>query len=265
MTIEFQPLPSLEPVASLRRQYVQQAVAPLDGMWLCGLTPAAAHVGFVHDGQVAGYYSLNDDGFLMQFHVDEPLRPRAMELLDTVVTQREVAGAFASTAEPEYLSLCLDHFPRAEVNALMYQQHTSLGPDASMGLKVLSHSQHAEAVAFAHDAIGAPEAWLNDYYGGLIEREELFGLWEGETLIGAGESRGFGGLQPGYADLGVIVATAHRGHGVATRILRDLVRTNEARELRSICSTEAGNTAAQAAIARAGFVPRHRILQLRPS
>lgn len=265
MTIKFRPLPSLEPLNPVRRRYVERAVAPLDGMWLCGLTPAAAHVGFVLEGELAGYYSLNDDGFLMQFHVDAALRSRAIELFRRVVNERAVRGAFASTAEPEYLSLCLDHFPQTEVNALMYQQESSPPEGPSLGLRTMTAPQCGEAVAFASAAIGAPEAWLTNYYGGLIEREELFGLWEDGALIGTGESRGFEGLQPGYADVGVIVGTASRGRGLATGILKDLVQSNDTRGLRSVCSTERTNAAAQIAISRAGFVPTHRILQLRPS
>ncbi len=265
MTVEFRPIPSLEPLEPLRRRYLQQATAPLDGMWLCGLVPAAAHVGFVLDDVLAGYYCVNDDGFLLQFHVDEALRPQAVDLFDTVATRDEVHGAFASTAEPEYLSLCVDHFPRIEVNALMYQQQHPLPESPPLGMSLLSHAHLEEAVVFASAAIGAPEDWLGGYYGGLIAREELFALREQDILVGLGESRGFAGLQPGYADLGVIVGQAQRGRGLATQILRDMVRTNEQRGLRSMCSTEARNTAARTAIGRAGFVPQHRIVQLHGS
>ncbi|MGH1339947.1 MAG: GNAT family N-acetyltransferase [Nannocystales bacterium] len=265
MTVEFRPIPSLDPLAPLRRRYVERATAPLDGMWLCGLAPAAAHVGLVLNEVLAGYYCLNDDGFLLQFHVDEALRPRAIELFKTVASQDEVRGAFASTAEPEYLSLCMDHFPRVEVNALLYQHHGPPPASPPLGLIRLGATELGEAVDFASEAIGAPKAWLHGYYEGLISRQELFALRIQDVLVGLGESRGFAGLQPGYADLGVIVGQKHRGQGLATQVLRDLVRTNEHRGVRSICSTEVTNAAAQTAIRRAGFVAHNRIVQLHAS
>ena len=59
----------------------------------------------------------------------------------------------------------------------------------------------------------------------------------------------------------MIVAPAHRGKGVATWILAQLVAMNDAEGLTSICSTERDNRAAQKAIERAGFFAGHRILQ----
>jgi len=265
MTVEFRPVPSLDPLEPLRRRFVEQATAPLDGMWLCGLAPAAAHVGLVFNKVLAGYYCLNDDGFLLQFYVDEAHRPQAIEVFKTVASQDAVCGAFASTAEPEYLSLCMDHFPHIEVNALMYQQHGPSAAGPPLGMKPLSAAELGEAVDFASTAIGAPKDWLRGYYEGLIAREELFGLREQDILVGLGENRGFAGLQPGYADLGVIIGQERRGRGLATRVLRDLVRANELRGLRSMCSTEANNVAAQTAIGRAGFVARNRIVQLQGS
>jgi predicted acetyltransferase len=116
-------------------------------------------------------------------------------------------------------------------------------------------------VAHCIASIGAPREWLEGYLGGLIAKQELFGAWQDGELIATGESRLSHEHQPGYADLGVIVAPSQRGRGLATQMLRELVDRNDARGLRSICSTQKGNTAAQTAIRRAGFRARNRIVQ----
>jgi RimJ/RimL family protein N-acetyltransferase len=71
------------------------------------------------------------------------------------------------------------------------------------------------------------------------------------------------------ADLGVIVSAAHRGKGIATKVIKQLIayarakelRSQGAKELRPICSTEKGNAGAQKAISRAGFIAHHRIIE----
>ena len=110
-------------------------------------------------------------------------------------------------------------------------------------------------------SIGAPEEWLTDYFSNLISRQELFGLWENDRLLATGESRGYDEYQTEYADVGVIVAEPERGKGLATQILKQLVSMNEAKGLRSICSTEKTNLGAQKAIRRAGFFASNRIVR----
>ena len=86
-------------------------------------------------------------------------------------------------------------------------------------------------------------------------------MWDAGRLVSMGESRGFDEYQTDYADLGVIVAEPGRGRGLATKVLKALVVMNEAKGLKSICSTENENVAAQKAIGRAGFFSGNRIVQ----
>lgn len=176
----------------------------------------------------------------------------------------ELAGVFVSTAEPQTLALCLDRFPKFEVNALMYQRHASALSqplDSTPTLRPMEPDQLLAAVDFAVQSIGAPDVWLRGYYASLIQLGELFGAWRGDRLIALGESRGYDEYQVGCADLGVVVAKTERGNGHGTQVLLQLARHNETQGLRSICSTERDNVAAQKAIARAGFAPVHRIVQ----
>ena len=128
-------------------------------------------------------------------------------------------------------------------------------------MRLVTEPQLEEAVEHCIASIGAPREWLAGYLGGLISKQELFGAWDDDELIATGESRLSDENQAGYADLGVIVAPSQRGRGLATRVLQELVARNDGLGLRSICSTESGNRAAQTAIRRAGFRARNRIVQ----
>ncbi|MCH9683212.1 MAG: GNAT family N-acetyltransferase [Deltaproteobacteria bacterium] len=266
-------LESTDSLAELKEQYLLQTTAPLDGMWLFGFVPMAAHYGF-HDGEdLIGFCCVNAEGYLLQLFLSAShrhLSPQVMEpLLRPDGPSGELHGAFASTAEPQYLSLCLDHFPTFEVNALMYQRDRPPGASAHEidggipPLVPIEGAQIATAVAFAVENIGAPEDWLAGYYANLISRRELFGVWAEDRLIALGENRRNDGAQVDCADLGVVVAQSERGKGIATEVMRRLAIANDAKGLLSICSTERTNIAAQKAIVRAGFFAHNRILRLR--
>jgi len=253
---------------ALKLQYLNTTTAALDGMWLCGFLPMATHFGFYENETLVGYCCINDDGYLLQFHLDSKSQLQASELLTLIVEQNstvigDVQGAFVSTAEPLYLSLCLDNYTNHETNSLMYQQNGAAAPckGESIEMQIASDAQLSDFVQFAVNAIGAPEEWLTGYYLRLINRQELFGYWEHGKLLASGECRLFDTVQTEYADLGVIVAESERGKGLATQILNHLVRYAGTKGLSAMCSTEMTNVGAQKAIVRAGFTSCQRIIQ----
>jgi len=253
---------------ALKLQYLNSTTAALDGMWLCGFLPMAAHFGFYENEILVGYCAINADGYLLQFHLDPQSQLQASELFTLIIEQNstvigEVQGAFVSTAEPLYLSLCLDNYANHETNSLMYQQNCAAIPyqGESIEMQIASDVQLSDFVQFAVNAIGAPEEWLTGYYQRLINRQELFGYWEHGKLLASGECRLFDTVQTEYADLGMIVAESERGKGLATQVLNHLVTCAGMKGLTAMCSTEMTNIGAQKAIVRAGFTSCHRIIQ----
>ncbi len=272
--MNIEPIDELSPLAELKEAYVRQATAPLDGMWLTGFAPMASHFAFrVNDHELAGYCCVNDEGYMLQFFVAEAHQHLSSTIFATVTQDRDspagaIRGAFVSTAEPRYFSLCLDAFPHFTVNALMYQRDAtpSARPDADdLPLRPVVPAELPQAIDFAVASIGAPIDWLRGYYGNLVRRQELFGVWADGELVATGESRGYDALQTAYVDVGVVVSPSERGKGLATRVLRKLVTHNETQGLKSICSTEEGNIAAQKAITRAGFFASNRIVRFEAS
>lgn len=266
--IEIIHIQNLELLNDLKQQFVRQATAPLDGMWLFGFVPMARHYGFYLSDQLVGYCCVDDEGYLLQFHIPEPHSGQAREVLSRMLIASEpmgrIAGAFVSTAEPRYLSLCADSFNEVKVNALMYELGSIGGPRRSHSSNLLVEStlgQLNAAVELAHESLGAPTSWLENYFSRLVERRELYGLWNEGQLLATGECRSRDSHQTQSTDVGVIVAKSKQGQGLGTDVLRQLVQRNEENGQRSICSTERENMAAQKAIESAGFVAFNRILQ----
>ncbi|MEH6405150.1 MAG: GNAT family N-acetyltransferase [Sneathiella sp.] len=269
--IEIKKIP-LDQITQLKQSYMKLTTAPLDGMWLTGFVPMATHYGFFEQTELVGFCCLNADGYLLQFFINSQFRDQTAQVFKNLVGNRyntvpPLSGAFTSTAEPFVLALCLDNFSNFEVNALMFELphngNFSENFQAEVSLKTLEMGGLEPAVDFAHAAIGAPKEWLVGYYGTLIKRQELFGLWQDNVLIATGEARGYDEFQTEYADLGVIVAKAEQNKGLATKILKTLAHQTRKNGLTPICSTEATNIPAQKAISKAGFFSQNRIIEFK--
>ncbi|WP_289028022.1 GNAT family N-acetyltransferase [uncultured Paraglaciecola sp.] len=266
--LEIRMIETNDRLSLLKAEYFNQTTAPLDGMWHFGFVPMAQHFGFYESEQLVGFCCLNTDGYLLQFYVSQQAITSADELFELIIQNNsnvigKVAGAFVSTCDPAFLAMCLDHSLSSTVNALLYcgvQGNTSQATSAE--LQQASQEQLVRFVDFAVNAIGAPKDWLQGYFGDLIAKQELFGYWKGQQLIASGECRKFAEHQTEYADLGVIVSPDFRGHGIATDVLRALIALAKSQELIPMCSTEKANLGAQKAIAKAGLVTNHRLLQV---
>jgi len=145
----------------------------------------------------------------------------------------------------------------------MYQQTLEVNncQNKPVELHVATSKHLAEFVQFAATNIGAPQEWLNNYYGNLIARKELFGYWKDAQLLAAGECRLFDHYQTEYADLGVIVSQSARSQGIAKGVLGALIKNAANKGLTAMCSTECDNIAAQNAISSVGFRSKNRIVQ----
>lgn len=267
--LEIKLIENLEEVSKLKQAYFRQSTTALDGMWHFGFVPMSAHFGFYEEGSLVGYCCINSEGYMLQFYLDSEKQTGEKELFALIAKQKSavishVKGAFVSTAEPQFLSLCLDNSSSFKVKALMYKQVTNNieKNETVLELKLAEHEQLNSFIRFAVDNIGAPIEWLTGYFGNLISRKELFGYWYKGELLATGECRLFDEYQTEYADLGMIVAQSHRGKGIATQVLNWLINSANERRLIPICSTEKSNIGAQKAIRRAGLMPLNRIIEI---
>lgn len=253
---------SYEKIAARRAAYLLTTATALDGMWENAFLPMAEHWEIEQNEQCIGFCSVNSDGKMLGFVCyDTTLQRRVFtSCLETL----RASGAFVSTAEPAYLSLCSDHQSSMTVHALMYEESnvdpTDYPAPPGMEFRVAVPNDLDDAVSFGVAAIKADRGWLSGYFDERITKAELFGLWNGTELVATGECR-ISPNQSSIADVGMIVGVQHRKQGLATLMLQKLRHAGRRRGLKSICSTESGNVGAQKAIERAGYISQHRILQ----
>lgn len=254
-------------LSHLKAAYLQSLAAPMDGMWDTGIIPQAPHWEIRMRDEQAGYCAVTDEGALLQFFLLPAFEVHGPTIFEHIVSQDIVHKAVASTIDPFFLSLCLDVQEQVAVHTYMYEVRpepepgNSLRPD--LEFSPVGETALDRTVAFQRSCLGGDQdiGWLRAYSGNLIERKELFVLNRDDEWLGLGECRK-SDSQLGVADLGMMVAPEHRGRGWGTDILRRLRAHGAASGLRPICSTTVDNSAAQKAILRAGFISRHRIMDI---
>ena len=247
-----------------KQRYAEQLPIPLDGMWQ-SFVDAAQHYELVIAGTVVGYGCIDSEKRVLQFATDVGPETR-IACFDQLIDTSKAETAVVATCEQEFLDAC-EHRSCSPptIVALMYHVPTASRIESANSLQDcrvdwITKPHLDGAVTMAHDAIGAPADWLNKYYTERIAGRELLGIWKGERLIGTGECRP-SRRRAGFADLGMIVSPDFRCQGLATDILRWLIRYGHEQGLQAICSTQPQNVAAQRAIEKAGFVQYHQILQ----
>ncbi len=266
--ISFDKCADLLSISEMKAAYFQRLVAPMDGMWDSGFTDPAPHWEIRLDGASAGYYAANDEGALLQFYVRPSFEQDARTLFDHVIAQDALTQIVVSTIDPSVLSLCLDLQKEVTVHTYLYELAAAVPAmhrDADgLDFRLVEKDELDRTIAFQQASLGGEHdltAWLQGYSANLIERKELFVLCRNEDWIGLGERR-VSDSQAGIADVGMMVIPSHRKNGWATYILRLLVVMTEEEGRRAICSATVENIASQKAIERAGFVSRHRIMNV---
>ena len=263
--IEIVEATSADDLADLRRDYLASLAAPFDGMW-DAFVAMSRRLEIRSSGERAGYFALNGAGQLLQFHVAAPFESAAAKLFAAVVARDEVKGAMVSTADPLFLGLCLDVQKALRVHTFLYQDHhrveAALEGGAGASFDVVEASELEAIAELQRDSLDQdPGDWLVGYLERLIGRRELYALRVEGEIWGTGEAR-MSESQPPFVDLGVITMRPHRGRGVAPHVLGRLKQSCYERELVPICSTTVENASSRRAIAKAGFVSRHRILEV---
>jgi hypothetical protein len=155
MTIEIRP-----DVGDARIAYQQDhqktLVAPPDDMWAAFAAMAEPYA-VVVDGEVAGCCSVNEERELHHFYLDPEVEDRGESIFAYLVERLDLVSAISSTVDPSFLSFALDNAHRSVPVALVYQHVLEPHGPALTNLRVATDADHADAVAFAKSAIGAPE------------------------------------------------------------------------------------------------------------
>lgn len=286
--ITFSEIPHIAAIQRLKQAYLQTLTAPLDGYWKEAIIDPAPHWQMHIDGQLAGYFALdsikklnelvgNDFNSLtanrlLQFYVAPRFAHRAADLFAAMVTRHSVKTAVIFTSDPA-LAHGMDWQTAVSIHSYLFADHHPIAPALpAYPNAIFRQSTRADLDALLAyyarndeesdgDAIDANFGTMKNYVEALLAEGQSFALHDGDRIIGIGEWR-ISQAQPPYADVGMITDHDHRRRGVGAFILAQFKRLCDERDLRPICSCEAGNVGSRKTIEKAGFVSSHRLLEM---
>ncbi len=266
--ISFHECVDLSSIEELKSQHLRGLTAPMDGMWEVGFINSSPHWIIKMDGEVCGYYVVNDEGTLLQFYLLPGHTRFDHQVFQKIVGQSSISTAIVQTIDPLFLSLCLDCHVDVSVHTYLYELQATIvvRHDLAEGttFEPIEPTELSRVIDFQIACLGGKEElrqWLQGYSKNLIDRKELFVLRRGNDWLGLGEYRR-SDTQENVADVGVMVDPEKRGKKWATYILSLLVANADSEGHNLICSTTVENIASQKAILGAGFVSRNRILKV---
>ena len=155
--LNIKKIAQLNELTTLKEAYFATSTSPLDGMWHFGFAPMADHYGFYDNEILVGFCCINSEKYLLQFYLSKTAQSQAKDLFTLIVNSKsavigEVNGAFVSTAEPQYLSMCLDNTSTFTVNSIMYQYPENKNQDDldEVKLTLADTDQFESLVTFFH-------------------------------------------------------------------------------------------------------------------
>ncbi|MBA2287417.1 MAG: GNAT family N-acetyltransferase [Ktedonobacteraceae bacterium] len=247
--------------------YLRTLIAPMDGMWESAVIAQATFWEIQDQGRHAGYFCIGSDNDLLRFHLVEDCQVRAQEIFRRVVSTHDIQYAIASTIEPLYFSVCLDMQRGITLHSYLFRDHTRVDLPAALSkytFRQAKKSELADIERFYRANTEGPGDWIGAFVHKRLTREELFGLYDQQTLVATGECIPSQKQVP-YADLGIVVAQAYRGRGLGSSMLIHLKRHCYAAGWQPICSCAAGNHASKKAIEKAGFISDQRMVKVQLS
>ena len=249
-------------ISKFRSNYLKSISIPLDDMWEDMIIPSATFYAIL-DSDLLGHCVINDDGFLMQFHLKEPHLYRASEIFDHVCLTLNAKGAYVASFESDYLCLCLDKQKTLKVDTILYRESVMIenkAPISGIEIKNATMSDYEDVLNFCVTKVGIEGDWMQPYYQNLLPAKSVYLFTKENQIIAAGELRPSKSTKQ-YANLGIMVSTDYRRKSLGAYVMSQMRMRANALGLKGICSTTTDNIGAQKAIVNSGFDAYHRILK----
>ncbi|MBE2220615.1 MAG: GNAT family N-acetyltransferase [Anaerolineae bacterium] len=270
--MEIRLVGDLREIADWKQAYLDALVEPLDGYWETAVIGLAPHYKMRVAGEWVGYFAAKN-GRLLQFFVTEPFLPQAPLLFAEMLAVMELDYASVSTIEPAFLSLCLDRQTAVSINTYLFQDHHPVqltlpafpnaqfrpgtGTDLVQLVKFYRENNENEDTEAIEAGVGGHEPYARE----LIENGQVFLCVDENEILGIGEYR-LSKSQKSCADIGMITNNRYRRQGIGAFVLAQLKDYCYSQQVKPICSCAFDNMASRKTIEKAGFITRHRILDI---
>lgn len=261
-------------LADLKADHLATLNAPLDAYWEEAIIGFADHFEVEIDGSRAGFYCLNGENQLVAFFLAREFAGHSEDVLSVVIKEHSITSAMAGTNDPFFLSHCLDIATETKVHTLLFEDNDKAMANAEgfgeLSFEAATEEEFDEVFriycgagdAMDEESVETGFEGLKGYIRSVMSDHNIFVLREDGKLIATSECR-ISKTQKPFADVGMIVGVDQRRRGVGSHILRLTKEYCYKKEVLPICSCETGNIGSKKAIGNAGFISRHRIIEVK--
>ncbi len=245
----------------LKNEWKKSLTATQDGMWET-LTDYAQHWEIKDDNKIIGYACVDDDNRLLQFFVLPQWMQEGVSIFKQFILQNEIKTGLIGTNNPVCLSVAMHFQKLVKVDTYLFTALVDGNTTEKEGtLNVAVEDDLERLINFCHESMGAPKEWLNGYLSDLIKKGEIFVFEDNDEILGTCEVRKRES-EPGVADVGMVVSTAHRRKGLGTFLLGKAKEIAFQWNKKPICSCEKDNMGSLKSIHKNGFRSIHQMLSM---
>lgn len=259
-SVAFTRLPSLADLTPLRERYLSQLAKAQDALLEVLVADA---VYFRIDGaqEPLGYFIVHGGDKLVEFYLTPSGEPFALEIFPQIVEEQAIASALVKSFDALFLGCALDLNTRVEVRGFLGREYVRRELPALNGAAYTQRTAELRDLlrirAVKQEVFTHPERLREAVERGQVRLFELDG-----ALLGFGIIRP---VVPGRPDveIGLSVDVPYRQHGYAMHMLQDMVEHCRSLGLNPIAGCSAQNQGSWRAGLRVGYLPRHRLLEVR--
>jgi GNAT superfamily N-acetyltransferase len=254
--IEIKEIVNEEGKFKLHKEYIKTLAEPIDGYWENVKVCRSECYEVIYDKKVVGHFFVSSDKTLVQFHISKEYYTYSSEIFEYVIKSDIVQNAAVSTKEPEFLSLCLDYQINVVTDAYLFTDNKKIKYELD-GFRNLSF-RLAKTVDI--DTIrNKCEAAFDGYHEDLIANDQLFVLYDKDSLLGIGEFRIMKSNEQ-FGEIGMNVTEEYRRKGIGTYIITKLKEHCYNNKLKPMACCDIKNRASKKTLEKSGFIGNHRIM-----
>ncbi|WP_066498006.1 GNAT family N-acetyltransferase [Abyssisolibacter fermentans] len=256
--IKINKIISSEKRNNLRKEYIKTLVEPIDGYWETVVIDNSECYEIIRNDTIVGHFSVDKDKTLVQFYLSTEHYIYASDILKYFIENNIVKTAYVSTKEPDFLSVCLDYQKSVHSDTYLFTDNQNVNTES---LEFRNLSFRLALKSDINTIKTKCDVAFEGYYEGLINNNQLFVLYDDDTLLGIGEFR-IMASNIHYADIGVVVAEEYRRKGMGTYIITKLKKHCYNNNLKPLACCDIKNIASKNTLQKSGFICNHRIIHV---
>lgn len=253
-----------EDIKKLTEMALATATAPTDDMWENGIIPSGQFFSISNNEETIGYFVLDEENTIMEFYtVDSIDSSNTEKVFQTILKEKEVKKAYASTYYPKFYNTALKFKKDISDNTFLYEldENKELScPFEDVTRELAKIEDLDEIIKYFEDTLGPGGEWLVGYTTNLINNDGLYLFKKDSSIIGSGEIRV--NRIKDFANTGVVVATKFTSKGLGGYIVSEINKVCSDRNLKPVCSTTIDNISSQKALTKAGFICKDKIYNI---